>query len=156
MLLIAISFIFVGCASDEEKYIGLKEEVIKINDEFNKTDKEFKVPGFDGTKKGALELYKNFGKIIEKNEKVVNELEAYLPKIKEKLDKMEPLAKKKLELKQDFELVKYKYYDANVSEIEHHKKQIESDKKFMNNPKSFYSRSKATGFTDVPGMQFYK
>lgn len=153
MLLVFVSLIFVGCASDEEKYLSLKDEVTKLNKEFSSIENEFKIFGYNSEKEG-LELFKNYEKHIEKNQKVVEKMESYLPKIKEKLDKMEPLAKKKLELKADFDRFKQLNYDFNKSSIEDKRKRLEKYKKDLTNPKSYYTAVKKTGFTELPKRRF--
>ncbi len=160
VLLVALvafmSLFFTGCASDEEKFISMSEEVKKLHEEFNAIDKKFKGFGSDGTKEGMLESFRNLDKDISEHEKIAEEMEACVKKIKEKVDKIEPLSKKNLKLKEEFRKMVILDYEAPLGHLNYRRGQIQQEKDIKTDPKSLYNRSKATGFTDVPGHFFTK
>ena len=146
-----MSLFFTGCASDEEKFIKLSDEFDKIEDDYGKVLEKFDWPGQPSKKIYALKSYKRLESLMAKNETVVKELKAVVEKQKAVVEKMKPLGQKTLALKERVELYERQYLN-HADTLKSREGTLEHYKEIMRDPNSRYNKSKATGFTDVPGF----
>jgi len=156
VLLVALvafmSLFFAGCASDEEKFIKLNDEFNKLEEDYGKASKKFKWSSEPNSKASACKIYAALATLVAEDEKAVEEMKAIVEKQKALVEKMEPLGKKTLALKE--ELSKAKLMCSNhLDIIKSRNGTITMYKEIMQNPNSYYNRSKATGFTDAPGWR---